>query len=123
MMPAQSQEGGGGSRPVPPLRAVFAHPDDGTFLAGGTLAKYAAAGWEVFLLCATHGEAGRRGEYAHLTKEQFARLRQQELEAAARALGIRRPLSLDCADSSSRRIVGLQPRKRSFARSGASGPR
>jgi LmbE family N-acetylglucosaminyl deacetylase len=80
------------------ILAVFAHPDDETFLAGGTLAKYAARGWGVFLLCATHGEAGRRGEYDHLAREQFARLRQQELEAAAHALGIRRPLFLDCAD-------------------------
>jgi LmbE family N-acetylglucosaminyl deacetylase len=80
------------------ILAVFAHPDDETFLAGGTLAKYAARGGGVFLLCATHGEAGRRGEYDHLSKEQFARLRQQELEAAARALGIQRPLFLDCAD-------------------------
>jgi len=80
------------------ILAVFAHPDDETFLAGGTLAKYAAADWQIFLLCATHGEAGRRGEYDHLTKEQFASLRQQELEAAARTLGIQRPLFLDCAD-------------------------
>lgn len=80
------------------ILAVFAHPDDETFLAGGTLAKYAAAGWQVFLLCATHGEAGRRGEYDHLTREQFANLRQQELEAAARALGVQRPLFLDCGD-------------------------
>lgn len=80
------------------ILGIFAHPDDETFLAGGTLAKYAARGWEVFLLCATHGETGRRGEYDHLTREQFARLRQQELEAAAHDLGIRRPLFLDCAD-------------------------
>ncbi len=85
-------------RPRHRLLAVFAHPDDETFLAGGTLAKCAARGREVFLICATHGEAGRRGEYAHLTQEEFGRLRQQELEAAALALGIRRPLFLDCAD-------------------------
>lgn len=50
--------------PVPHrILAIFAHPDDETFLAGGTLAKYAANGWGVSVLCATRGEAGRRGEY------------------------------------------------------------
>jgi LmbE family N-acetylglucosaminyl deacetylase len=97
-MPTQSKERGAGRRLVRRILAVFAHPDDETFLAGGTPAKYAAAGWDVFLLCATHGEAGRRGEYSHLTQGQFARLRQQELEAAAHALGIRRSLFLDGAD-------------------------
>jgi LmbE family N-acetylglucosaminyl deacetylase len=97
-MPTQSKERRAGRRLVRRLLAVFAHPDDETFLAGGTLAKYTAAGWQVFLLCATHGEAGGRGEYDHLTKEQFARLRRQELEAAAHALGIQRPLFLNCAD-------------------------
>jgi LmbE family N-acetylglucosaminyl deacetylase len=80
------------------ILAIFAHPDDETFLAGGTLAKYAAAGWDVFLLCATRGEAGKRGEYGRLTREQFALLRKEELEAACRALGIHRPVFLECAD-------------------------
>lgn len=78
--------------------AVFAHPDDEAFLAGGTLAKYAAAGWNVFLLCATHGEAGKRGDYSRLTRRQFAELRKEELEAACRALGTHRPVFLECAD-------------------------
>lgn len=78
--------------------AVFAHPDDEAFHVGGTLAKYAAAGWDVFLLCATHGEAGKRGDYSRLTREQFAKLRKEELEAACRALGIHRPVFLECAD-------------------------
>lgn len=80
------------------ILAIFAHPDDETFLAGGTLAKYAAGGWDVLLLCATHGEAGRRGEYGSFTKKQFALLRKEELEAACRALGIHRPIFLECAD-------------------------
>jgi LmbE family N-acetylglucosaminyl deacetylase len=80
------------------ILGVFAHPDDETFLAGGTLAKYAAAGCEVLLLCATHGEAGKRGDYEQLTPQEFARIRRKELEAAGRALGICRPLFLDCAD-------------------------
>lgn len=80
------------------ILAVFAHPDDETFLAGGTLAKYAAQGCEVFLVCATYGEGGQRGEYRGLTTEGFARLRQREMEAACQALGVNQPIFLGCAD-------------------------
>ena len=38
-----------------PLRilGIFAHPDDEVFVAGGTLAKYAAEGAEVMVVSAT----------------------------------------------------------------------
>src|SRR3954447_10509341 len=43
-----------------PLRilGVFAHPDDESFCAGGTFAKYAAAGAEIMVVSATRGDAG-----------------------------------------------------------------
>ena len=41
------------------LMAVLAHPDDESLGFGGTLAKYAAEGVEVFVLAATRGDAGR----------------------------------------------------------------
>ena len=40
------------------LLAVFAHPNNESFGPGGTLAKYAAEGVEVWLVCATDGNAG-----------------------------------------------------------------
>jgi LmbE family N-acetylglucosaminyl deacetylase len=82
------------------ILAIFAHPDDETFLAGGTLAKYADAGWEVSVLCATRGEAGRRGDYEKedLSSGEFAMVRQREMEDACRVLGVREPLFLKCAD-------------------------
>ena len=40
------------------IMAVLAHPDDESFGMGGTLALYAARGFEVFLICATRGEVG-----------------------------------------------------------------
>ncbi len=83
-------------RPI--LLAVFAHPDDESFLAGGTLAKYAHLGWDVFLLCATYGESGQRGEFEALTANEFAGQRRSELQAACRALGIHPPLFLECID-------------------------
>lgn len=82
------------------ILGIFAHPDDESFLAGGTLAKYAANGWKVSVLCATRGEAGRRGEYEkdNLSHEGFALVRQREMEAACRVLGVGKPLFLKCAD-------------------------
>lgn len=82
------------------MLAIFAHPDDETFLAGGTLAKYAATGWRVFALSATRGEAGQRGDYEDddLSSPEFALLRQREMEAACAVLGIEKPHFLSCAD-------------------------
>ena len=43
---------------MPRILGVFAHPDDETFCAGGTFAKYIACGAEVMVVSATRGEAG-----------------------------------------------------------------
>ena len=37
---------------------MFAHPDDESFGPGGTLARYAAEGVAVWLVCATDGDVG-----------------------------------------------------------------
>ena len=44
---------------APRLMAVLAHPDDESLGVGGTLAKYASEGVDVFLLTATRGDGGR----------------------------------------------------------------
>lgn len=43
------------------LLLVLAHPDDESLGFGGTIAKYANEGVEVFLITATRGERGRFG--------------------------------------------------------------
>ena len=48
-----------GSRHTQRLMAVLAHPDDESLGVGGTLAKYASEGVDVFLLTATRGDGGR----------------------------------------------------------------
>ena len=68
---------------------VLAHPDDESLGMGGTLAKYAAEGVETYLITATKGERGRTGSAEPLTPEAVGRLRQAELFAAARELGVR----------------------------------
>lgn len=87
------------------LLAVFAHPDDESFMAGGTLALYAERGWDVRVVSATRGEAGRRGSYSSLSTAEFARLRSHELEAACKALGIGAPDFLDIRDGAVARYV------------------
>jgi N-acetylglucosamine malate deacetylase 2 len=67
---------------------VFAHPDDESFSAGGTVAKYVKAGWRVDLICATRGEAGQSGVYGNETGEKLGKIRQKEVEKAGAILGI-----------------------------------
>ena len=43
------------------ILGVFAHPDDETSCAGGTLSRYARAGVEVYVATATRGEQGILG--------------------------------------------------------------
>ena len=72
------------------LLAVLAHPDDESLGFGGALAQAAAAGVETYLVTATRGERGRffdRGKSA--PPEEVGLVREAELRAAARVLGIR----------------------------------
>jgi LmbE family N-acetylglucosaminyl deacetylase len=85
------------------LLAVLAHPDDESLGVGGTLAKYAAEGVDVFLLTATRGDAGRyRGfrvdEPQHPGPLALGNIREAELRAAASTLGVREVSLLDYHD-------------------------
>jgi LmbE family N-acetylglucosaminyl deacetylase len=70
------------------LLAIFAHPDDETFGPGGTLAKYAAEGVAVHLICATRGEVGESDLDDLGDCEDLACQREQELRCAAGVLGL-----------------------------------
>jgi LmbE family N-acetylglucosaminyl deacetylase len=71
------------------LMAVLAHPDDESLGVGGTLAKYAAEGVSTYLVTATRGERGWRGDpAADPGLEAFGRVREAELRAAAQILGL-----------------------------------
>jgi len=67
--------------------AFFAHPDDETMLAGGTLALLAETGAAVHYLSATRGEGGELGEPPLTTHEELGRFREEELLCAIQALG------------------------------------
>ncbi len=70
------------------LLAIFAHPDDESFGPGGTLAKYAAEGVAVHLICATMGEAGESDTTDLGECEDLACRRERELRCATSALGL-----------------------------------
>src|SRR5215831_730782 len=85
------------------LMAVLAHPDDESLGLGGTLAKYASEGVDVFLLTATRGDSGRYyghspDHHVHPGPAALAKIRETELRAAALALGVREVSFLDYRD-------------------------
>ncbi len=74
---------------MPTLLAVFAHPDDESFGPGGTLARYAAEGVEVWLVCGTDGDAGTVDAEMLANYASTSQLRAAELCCAAQTLGLR----------------------------------
>ncbi|UJF35189.1 PIG-L family deacetylase [Paenibacillus hexagrammi] len=81
------------------ILAILAHPDDESFICGGTLAKYASEGVEITLVSATRGEMGRRmGNPPYLNRESMPAARELELRQACMCLGIRELLFFDIRD-------------------------
>lgn len=71
---------------VGPVLAIFAHPDDAEIAAGGTLAKWSAAGRAVHLLILTNGDRGS-GDAAR-DRAELAATRLAETQAAGDVLGL-----------------------------------
>lgn len=65
--------------------AIGAHPDDIEFGCGGTLAKWASQGTEIFHLVCTDGSKGTWNKEQDAT--ELVRTRQREQRAAAKRLG------------------------------------
>ena len=78
--------------------AIFAHPDDETFCAGGTLAKYVANGAEAMVVSFTRGDAGQIRDAQVATRRSLGRTRDQELHRACAQLGVQHVLCLDYGD-------------------------
>ncbi len=67
---------------------VFAHPDDETIMAGGTIALLRQQAVRVHLLIATRGEGGEAGEPPVIDdRRELGAVREAELRCAAEALG------------------------------------
>lgn len=84
------------------LLAFHAHPDDESSKGSGTMAKYAAEGVRVVLVCATDGGAGDilnpRMDKPGI-KERMPELRKAELETACDILGVSEIYAMGYPDS------------------------
>ena len=69
------------------ILAFFAHPDDETMLAGGTLILLTNTGVQVHYLCATRGEGGEVGEPPLCTLDELGIVREKEMHCAVEVLG------------------------------------
>ena len=76
--------------------AIGAHPDDIEFGAGGTLAKWAAAGCRVVMLIVTDGSKGAWD--TEQDQDELVATRGDELRAAAEVLGARETVQLGYVD-------------------------
>ncbi|RWZ54999.1 bacillithiol biosynthesis deacetylase BshB2 [Halobacillus fulvus] len=68
---------------------IFPHPDDESFGAAGTIAKFREEGIPVTYLCGTLGEMGRNmGSPVFANRETLSTFRKKELDEAAKQLDI-----------------------------------
>jgi LmbE family N-acetylglucosaminyl deacetylase len=109
------------SRRPPVLMVVHAHPDDEASQTGGTLARYAAAGWRTVLVTCTDGGQGdglhgvKPGD-PHHDPQQVAVVRSRELDLAAAALGVHHLVKLGYPDSGIPDGNAIPPRAEAFSR-------
>jgi LmbE family N-acetylglucosaminyl deacetylase len=80
------------------ILGVFAHPDDETFCAGGTFARYTAAGAQAMVLSATRGDAGQIRDASIATRRTLGMVRESELRLACECLGVQDVVCLDYGD-------------------------
>ena len=94
----------GPEAPRPDLRprgllAIFAHPDDESYGAGGVMALAATAGNPVWVLCATNGDQGGRPGEVGVDHAMDPETRREELRCACQAIGAAEPIFLGYRDS------------------------
>ncbi len=80
-----------------PVMAIFAHPDDPEFVAGGTLARWAAAGRQLIYVIITDGSKGSSDPT--ITTAALIETRQREQRDAALALGCENVVFLPYEDA------------------------
>jgi len=69
----------------PSILFVLAHPDDESYIMGGTIAKYSSENVKIILLCLSKGEGGKS---VCDISESLAEVRAKELDKASSVLGI-----------------------------------
>ncbi|MEM6284961.1 MAG: PIG-L family deacetylase, partial [Chloroflexota bacterium] len=81
------------------LLISYAHPDDESFGLGGLITKYVAAGTDVYLICATNGDAGSMDEDFLKDGRTKKEVRLAELDCASQKLNFKEVFLLDYHDS------------------------
>ena len=85
-----------GSLEINSALAIFAHPDDNEWNAGGTIASWVRQGVEVNLVLTTNGSSGTQDK--SMTRERLAEIRKQEQQEAADTVGVKQIVWLDFED-------------------------
>ena len=80
------------------LLGAYGHPDDEQSVSG-LMHKYANAGVNVTLVCATRGEAGEIAPGVNATPQNLGQVREEELRCAAEKIGLTNLYFLDYRDS------------------------
>jgi N-acetylglucosamine malate deacetylase 2 len=81
------------------ILGVFAHPDDETSCAGGTLSRYVQAGVDVHVATATRGEQGMLGTHGQVvTREDLPGVREAELRTVLQMYGAKPSIFLGYRD-------------------------
>lgn len=75
---------------------VLAHPDDPEFFCGGTVARWVKNGCEIYYCLLTRGDKGSDDD--KIAPEQLASIREEEQQAAAKVLGVKKVQFLDEPD-------------------------
>lgn len=98
--------------PVPKqVLAIYAHPDDAEFFAGGTLARWAADGAAITLVLVTSGDKGTGNR--DLTWQELRHIREAETQAAAAQLGISKVIFMRWRDGELQPTIAM---RRAFVR-------
>ncbi len=87
------------------LLGAYGHPDDEQGVSG-LMHKYANAGVDVTLVCATRGEAGEIAPGVNATPQNLGQVREEELRCAAEKIGLTNLYFLDYRDSG---MIGTPP--------------
>lgn len=77
--------------------AIFAHPDDACFGAGGTILKWKKQGAKGAIVIATNGDKGSSDR--SLTHAELSKLRHEEQLVASKFLGLEKTWFLDYPDA------------------------
>lgn len=92
--------------PLDRVMAIFAHPDDPEFFAGGTLAKWGAEGKTLTYTLATSGDKG--SDDPDMTRERLIEIREAEQRAAAGCVGAQHVIFLRHPDGELEHTLALR---------------